>query len=231
MKRWLTAIGLLLVLMLASACEIVETVQDIPSPRVLQTWVVDWEGDLSDLREERLNQRLKELYEQTGIEMFVLTVARAYAPPEYGLLTADQLADKFFDEWQVGAATGKGMLLVVSLVGDRATLKMSETLTPLLPPAIVEPYLFSTLVPNMTSYGDNHPLYSLMPVVDTFISVLTGGESLASRLGFPDAPYFPTLAKTNDTLLNHQPFSKIHILVEAQHPHQVGREGALDSSA
>lgn len=41
---------------------------------------------MSDLREERPNQRLRDVYEQTEIEMFVLTVARAYAPPEYGLL-------------------------------------------------------------------------------------------------------------------------------------------------
>jgi len=61
-------------------------------------------------------------------------------------------------------------------------------------------------------------------------SVLTGGESLAKRLGVPDSPYFPALAGIDDAF--DRPSSpRIRILVDASRHQESAQDNVLDSSA
>lgn len=182
-QRWVWALMLLLVLLITTACADITTTQDIPNPRSNDTWVVDLEEDLSDFRKEKLNQALATLHDQTGVEIFVLTVGGIYSLPEYGLATVDQLAEQVFDEWNVGQESGQGLVLVVSDVGYRVAVKMTESLASRLPPADLEPYLFITIIPDLTTSSGVEKLYSINRAMEALISALTGGPVLADRLG------------------------------------------------
>jgi uncharacterized membrane protein YgcG len=185
------------------------TTQDIPNPRYQNAWVVDLEEDLSNLRKAKLNNALGTLYEQTGIEMFVLTAGGIYTLPEYGIAKADQLAEQVFDEWKVGQKTGDGIVLVVSDVGCQVALKMTESMEPQLPPNELAPYLFNTIIPDISGYPGYRQLYSINLAVDALISVLTGEQNLAELLGLTPRPPMPIILD-----INHPPPPRVNVLVD-----------------
>lgn len=207
---WVRIVAVVLAFLLTTACDQhVMTTQDIPNPRYQNAWVLDLEEDLSNLRNVKLNDALRTLYAQTGIEMFVLTAGAIYTLPEYGIAKADQLAEQVFDEWNVGQKSGDGIVLVVSDVGFQVALKMTESLESRLPPTELEPYLFNTMIPDLSGYPGYRQLYSINLVVDTLGSVLTGEQSLADLLGLPPRPPLPIMFD-----MEHPPPPRVKVLVE-----------------
>jgi uncharacterized membrane protein YgcG len=198
--KFLILVISILLLGLTPACALgITPKQDIPDPRLLSMRVLDLEAELSDLRKETLNQLLHDLYWQTGIDMYVVTAGDIYSPPEYGLMQPAELANQVFEQWQVGQGTGQGMVLVVSQLWDQVVLKMSASLTDVLPPAALEAYLFTTIMPEMSGHEYKQKLYSINLAMETLATALKGDSDFpwqaasGRNLHLPVAPEVKTL--------------------------------------
>ena len=117
-RRWQVtlAISLGLTLWIASMAVpvLAMTVQAVPNPREMNSWISDTQDLISPQSEATLNQQLSALEAQTGTEMTVVTVDNTS-----GSASPKAFATELFNTWGVGKADeDNGVLFLVS-VGDR----------------------------------------------------------------------------------------------------------------
>lgn len=107
MRRTIFAI-ILSVAILASAIRTPAwalTVEQIPNPRAVNSWVSDTADSISAARESRINQQIDRLKASTDTEVLVATVDRL-EDEDSNLLDIDSYVRSLYERFGVGSAEG-----------------------------------------------------------------------------------------------------------------------------
>lgn len=150
--------------------------------------IVDLADVLTPEQEARLDTRLRQLYETTGITAGVLTVRRI--APE----TIEGYAQRVFDAWQLGRP-GKddGLLLVVAVEDRRVRLQVGYGLEPLLPDGRIGELLDRYALPAFRAgnYGEG-----IVAVVEAAAAILTREIPAGARPTGESAPRVPAAGRS-----------------------------------
>ncbi|MFO7564874.1 MAG: TPM domain-containing protein, partial [Enhygromyxa sp.] len=87
-------------------------VEDVPNPRTNNSWVSDTAQVIPAQSEERLDQLLERIHQQTGAEVAVVTVHEVSGTPK-------QFATALFNHWGVGSAARNDGVLFLMVMGQR----------------------------------------------------------------------------------------------------------------
>ncbi len=119
------------------------SVDEVPNPRHTNSWTSDQANMLSAAAEDRIDARIDELEDKTGVEIAVVTVGSvdAATPRDFGT--------RLFNHWGIGKA-GEDNGLLVLMVEDERRLEMETGygLEPELPDAWLKRMQESTMVPH-----------------------------------------------------------------------------------
>ena len=138
------ATGLVSLIVLSqSAIASALTVQDIPNPRRMNSWVADTADLLTPQTEAEIDRIATELKAKNGSEIAVVTVATT-KPAK----SSKAFATELFNTWKIGKqGKNNGVLLLISKSDRRTEIETGTGLTTLLPSSKVEIILTQTVTP------------------------------------------------------------------------------------
>ena len=138
------ATGLVSLIVLSqSAIASALTVQDIPNPRRMNSWVADTADLLTPQTEAEIDRIATELKAKNGSEIAVVTVATT-KPAK----SSKAFATELFNTWKIGKqGKNNGVLLLISKSDRRTEIETGTGLTTLLPSSKVEMILTQTVTP------------------------------------------------------------------------------------
>jgi len=137
-------IGLIsLVVLSQSAIALAVSVQDIPNPRRMNSWVADTADLLTPQTEAEINRIATELKAENGSEIAVVTVATT-KPAK----SSKAFATELFNTWKIGKqGKNNGVLFLISKGDRRTEIETGTGLTALLPASKAEIILTQKVTP------------------------------------------------------------------------------------
>jgi len=137
-------IGLIsLVVLSQSAIALAVSVQDIPNPRRMNSWVADTADLLTPQTEAEINRIATELKAENGSEIAVVTVATT-KPAQ----SSKAFATELFNTWKIGKqGKNNGVLFLISKGDRRTEIETGTGLTALLPASKAEIILTQKVTP------------------------------------------------------------------------------------
>lgn len=132
-----------LVVLSQSAIALATSIQDIPNPRRMNSWVADTADLLTPQTEAQINRIVTELEAKNGSEIAVVTV-----PTTKPSASSKAFATQLFNTWKIGKqGKNNGVLFLISKSDRRTEIETGTGLTTLLPSSKVEIILTQTVTP------------------------------------------------------------------------------------
>lgn len=132
-----------LIVLCQSVSALAVTVQDIPNPRRMNSWVADTADLLTPQTEAEINRTITALEAKNGSEIAIVTVATT-KPAQ----SSKAFATELFNTWKIGKrGKNNGVLFLISKSDRRTEIETGTGLTALLPSSKVEIILTQTVTP------------------------------------------------------------------------------------
>ncbi|WP_458648086.1 TPM domain-containing protein [Sivoneniella epilithica] len=126
-----------------SAIALAVTVQEVPNPRRMNSWVADTAELLTPQTEVEINRIATELEAKNGSEIAVVTV-----PTTKPSASSKAFATQLFNTWKIGKqGKNNGVLFLISKGDRRTEIETGTGLTALLPSSKVEIILTQSVSP------------------------------------------------------------------------------------
>jgi len=144
MLKPIVGAGIVSVIVLSqSASALAVTVQEVPNPRRMNSWVADTADLLTPQTEAQINRIVTELEAKNGSEIAVVTVLTT-KPAQSSKAFATQL----FNTWKIGKrGKNNGVLFLISKGDRRTEIETGTGLTALLPDSKTKMILTQTVTP------------------------------------------------------------------------------------
>ncbi|PZV13451.1 MAG: hypothetical protein DCF22_10775 [Leptolyngbya sp.] len=132
-----------LVVLSQSAIALAVTVQEIPNPRRMNSWVADTADLLTPQTEAQINRIATELAAKNSSEITVVTV-----PTTKPSASSKAFATQLFNTWKIGKqGKNNGVLFLISKRDRRTEIETGTGLTTLLPSSKIEIILTQKVTP------------------------------------------------------------------------------------